>query len=50
MAVKEPGWILEAPGKRKVEIKDENGDDEGKQIKKGVRNPAPTPTAWTKWV
>ena len=21
MAVKEPGWILEAPGKRKMEIK-----------------------------
>ena len=27
MAVKEPGWILEAPGKRKMEIKGENGDD-----------------------
>ena len=33
MAVKEPGRILEAPGKRKVEIKDENGDDNCGRIK-----------------
>ena len=32
MAVKEPGWILEAPGKRKMEIKGENGDDNRKCI------------------
>ena len=32
MAVKEPGWILEAPGKRKMEIKGENGDDNRKRI------------------
>ena len=32
MAVKEPGWILEAPGKRKMEIKGENGDDNQKRI------------------
>ena len=24
MAVKEPGWILETPGKRKVEREDDN--------------------------
>ena len=32
MAVKEPGWIREAPGKRKVEIEGENGDDNRKGI------------------
>ena len=32
MAVKEPGWILEAPGKRKVEKEDKNGDDNSKSI------------------
>ena len=37
MAVKEPGWILEAPGKRKMEKEDENGDDSSKSI--GHRRP-----------
>ena len=32
MTVKEPGWILEAPGKRKMEIKGEHGDDNRKRI------------------
>ena len=32
MAVKEPGWIFKAPGKKKVEIKGENGDDNRERI------------------
>ena len=33
MAVKEPGWTLEGPCKREVEIEDENGDDNRERIK-----------------
>ena len=33
MAVKEPAWILEAPGKRKMEKEDKNGDDNRERIK-----------------
>ena len=37
MAVKESGWILEGPGKREVELEDENGDDNRERIKKQNR-------------